>query len=163
MTEALVAVRTAMFVFDDAERWSAARADGFGEPLAVETWIFDESLKHVLLVAHRWRGWVPPGGAVDPSESPRVAAMREVQEEVGLSVDLLDRPAATCVRSYRSDWSLTLGLSFAAVADMATALTPEPDQPARWTSLSESWESAFADDRSRMTEYVYRLRNATQE
>jgi hypothetical protein len=47
------------------------------EPIAVEVWAFDESFRHVLLVRHRWRGWVPPGGKVEAGETPREAARRE--------------------------------------------------------------------------------------
>lgn len=44
-----------------------------------------------LLLLHRKLGkWLPPGGHIDPHELPDVAALREVEEETGLRVALLD-------------------------------------------------------------------------
>ena len=42
----------------------------------------------LLLAKHVHDGrWGTPGGAVEPGETPREAAMREFQEEIGLRVD----------------------------------------------------------------------------
>ncbi len=47
-----------------------------------------------LLLLHRKLGkWLPPGGHIDPHELPDVAALREVEEETGLRVMLLDAGA----------------------------------------------------------------------
>jgi ADP-ribose pyrophosphatase YjhB (NUDIX family) len=44
-----------------------------------------------LLLLHRKLGaWFPPGGHIDPHELPHDAAVREVREETGLDVELLD-------------------------------------------------------------------------
>src|SRR5687767_8768669 len=44
-----------------------------------------------LLLLHRKLGkWLPPGGHIDQHELPDVAALREVKEETGLDVALLD-------------------------------------------------------------------------
>lgn len=57
---------------------------------------------HVLLHPHRKLGlWLPPGGHIEPNELPDAAAVREVEEEAGITVELvggygveLDDPAA---------------------------------------------------------------------
>lgn len=57
---------------------------------------------HVLLHKHRKLGlWLPPGGHIEPNELPDEAALREVEEESGLVVELagqrgvdVDDPAA---------------------------------------------------------------------
>lgn len=57
---------------------------------------------HVLLHPHRKLGiWLPPGGHIEPNELPDEAAVREVEEESGLVVELVggygvevDDPAA---------------------------------------------------------------------
>jgi ADP-ribose pyrophosphatase YjhB (NUDIX family) len=47
-----------------------------------------------LLLLHRKLGkWLPPGGHIEPHELPDVAALREVEEETGLQVALLDTGA----------------------------------------------------------------------
>ncbi|MFD2398903.1 NUDIX domain-containing protein [Prauserella oleivorans] len=56
--------------FDDAQAWLRAHQT-LMEPLAAEVWVTDPSYSHVLLVRHRVRGWVPPGGKVEPGETPR--------------------------------------------------------------------------------------------
>ena len=119
---AVVDAGQAVAEFDGACEWLAAARQGPMEPLAAEVWVFDEELSRILLVKHRWRRWVPPGGRVEVGETPREGASRELLEETGLRVELLPEPAAVAVRSYHPDHSVTLGLLYAAVADTATPL-----------------------------------------
>ena len=44
--------------------------------------------KTLLLWHVKMQAWLPPGGHIDSDELPEVAALREVQEETGLEVDL---------------------------------------------------------------------------
>jgi ADP-ribose pyrophosphatase YjhB (NUDIX family) len=44
----------------------------------------------VLLLHRKLGAWFPPGGHIDPHELPHDAAVREVREETGLEVELLD-------------------------------------------------------------------------
>lgn len=44
----------------------------------------------VILIYHRkLRKWLPPGGHVEPNETPSEAAIREALEETGFHIDLL--------------------------------------------------------------------------
>lgn len=132
----------ALMEFDDARAWLHARPTLL-EPLAAEVWVIDPAYSHVLLVRHRERGWVPPGGKVEPGETPRVAAVRELQEETGVAAELLPVPAAVAVRSFRVDWASTLSLSYGAVIGRDVPLGAERGQPSKWVSLDETWESVF--------------------
>jgi 8-oxo-dGTP diphosphatase len=147
----------AVLEFDDAQAWlDQARRETMA-PLAAEVWVTDPAFSHVLLVKHRVRGWVPPGGKVERGETPRVAAGRELSEETGLRGELLPAPAAVAVRSYRAYWSPTLGLSYATVIDRDRPLGGESRQPPKWIDLDEEWESVFPEDRDRIRAYVRRL------
>lgn len=143
--------------FDNALAWLEEARKGPMDPISAEVWAFDETLQHVLLVKHRWRGWVPPGGTVEAGETPRAAACRELLEETGITTDLLDVPAAVSVRSYRPDWAPTLGLSYAAVVDSSLPLYGESHQPAAWVPLNHDWDGAFPEDRPRIRQYVRQL------
>ena len=51
--------------------------------------LFFDELGRVLLVKPAYKdGWDIPGGYVEPGESPRAACIREVREELGLSVPI---------------------------------------------------------------------------
>ncbi|MEV4582236.1 NUDIX hydrolase [Nonomuraea jabiensis] len=158
---AVMDARRAEAEFDDACAWLEAAMKGPMGPFAAEVWVFDEAFQHVLLVKHRWRGWVPPGGRVEPGESPRDAARRELLEETGISADLLKAPAAVTVRSYHRDWSVTLGLSYGAIVARSLQVTEESNQPVAWIPLSQDWEGAFPEDRPRIRQYARQLSERT--
>ncbi|MEV2216744.1 NUDIX hydrolase [Streptomyces sp. NPDC050997] len=150
--------RQALAERDNALEW-LLRPEAAGDgPLATEVWVFDSALTHVLLVRHRWRGWVPPGGRVDPGETPRESARRELFEETGVQTELLRTPAAVTVRSYRPGSSATMGVSFMTVVDRSTQLVPEEGQPAAWQRLDEPWQSWFSEDRLHMEQCAGWLR-----
>lgn len=48
--------------------------------------------QRVLFIHHRKFGkWMPPGGHVDPNETPVEAVKREVMEETGLTVEIVSQ------------------------------------------------------------------------
>lgn len=157
MDEAVADARLAALEFDGARAWLDEARRHPMEPLAAEVWVTDPAFEHVLLVEHRVRGWVPPGGKVEPGETPRMAAARELLEETGLRAELLAEPAAVAVRSYRADWSPTLGLSYGAIVGREVRLGGEQGQPAAWFCLDDQWESVFPDDRDRIRAHARRL------
>ena len=157
MAAAVADARLAAVEFDDALAWLERAGQKPMVPFAAEVWATEPSYRHVLLVRHRARGWVPPGGTVEPGETPRAAAARELVEETGVSGDLLPEPAAVTVRSYRAGWAPTLGLSYAAVVGRNAPLGGESGQPPRWFDLDDEWDSVFPEDRDRIRAHVRRL------
>ena len=59
---------------------------------AATTFVVHEN-KTLLLHHRKLDRWLPPGGHIEPDELPDVAALREVEEETGLKVALLDAGA----------------------------------------------------------------------
>ena len=67
--------------------------------LCVDTYVVNES--SVLLRFHeKYNFWGTPGGHVDPGQDVNEAALREVQEEAGLDVELVG--PSTCCLLYTS-------------------------------------------------------------
>lgn len=51
------------------------------------------SKKQILLLWHiRLQRWMPPGGHIDPNETPQECARRECKEETGLDVEIIGDP-----------------------------------------------------------------------
>lgn len=151
---AVADAEAATLEFDQARTWLRSALTAPMEPLGAEVWVLDPALEQIVLVRHPWRGLVPPGGKVEPGEAPRAGAARELAEETGLRVRLLERPAAVAVRSFHQDWPETLSLSYAAIGDPAQPLSPEEGQPAVWVRLDQGWDGYFPQDAARIRQYV---------
>ncbi|HEY0701102.1 MAG TPA: NUDIX domain-containing protein [Micromonospora sp.] len=149
--------QTAVLEFDEARSWLRSALAAPMEPLGAEVWVFDAALERVVLVQHPWRAWVPPGGKVEHGETPREGAARELREETGLHLELLEQPAAVAVRSFHPDSPVTLSLSYAAIVDRPESLVSEDGQPAAWMLLDRDWQSYFPEDPARIRQYVKTL------
>lgn len=146
--------QTAVLEFNEARSWLRSALAAPMEPVAAEVWVFDAALDRVVLVRHRWRAWVPPGGKVEHGETPREGAARELREETGLRLELLEQPAAVAVRSFHPDLPATLSVSYAAIVDCPESLVSEDGQPAAWMLPDRDWESYFPEDPARIRQYV---------
>jgi 8-oxo-dGTP diphosphatase len=145
-----------------------------GCALLTDVWLLDESLDRVLLVRHPRRGWVMPGGNVEPGETIRAAAVRELREETGVEVDPDDlTPAAiagglagrlptwnVAGGSWRAAELVKIGLSYSAVVSADRELVAEPGQPTQWWALDDEWESIYPHDRERLRAHRDLLRRA---
>lgn len=108
----------------------------------------------VLLVAHRSAGrWLPNGGHVDADELPEQAARRELQEELGLSLELAwPGPVlltwTETVGAGPSHTDVSLWFAFAGDRDAALHFDGAEFGEARWfhrNALPERTDPALAD------------------
>ena len=55
----------------------------------VTVYVIDDQKRFLLLHHRKLNKWVPPGGKIDPHETPDEAAVRECFEETGLEIELI--------------------------------------------------------------------------
>ncbi len=106
----------------------------------------------VLLRKHdKYKKWFQVGGHVELDETPDVAALREVKEEVGLDVKLIaSRTAPIYQGDYKeltppwymnihkiNDTHSHIGLVYFATADTEDLVLEKPDDECKWFSLDE--------------------------
>ncbi len=111
--------------------------------------VFVVHANHVLLHPHKKLGlWLPPGGHIDAPELPDDAAVREVQEEAGIRIELvgergvdlqgsgmplqLVRPEGIQLETITADHQHIDLIYFARVTDTDPAALPEVLPPMRW-------------------------------
>jgi 8-oxo-dGTP pyrophosphatase MutT (NUDIX family) len=109
----------------------------------------------ILLVYHRKLDvWLPPGGHIDRDETPDAAVRRELKEEVGIDVELVQTPSITTAGSVREELATPFYVNVHDVGDhdhccffyLCTTKTRELDMAprevrgARWLSRDEVGE-----------------------
>jgi len=112
-----------------------------------------------LLLHHRKLGmWLPPGGHIDPHELPDQAALREVREESGLEVELLDsgymlghvrvlpQPYCVLLEDISPGHQHIDLIYFARVSGGALAPAERETQAARWYTWEELDGLEIAED-----------------
>jgi ADP-ribose pyrophosphatase YjhB (NUDIX family) len=112
-----------------------------------------------LLLHHRKLGmWLPPGGHIDPHELPDQAALREVREESGLEVELLDHGRMLGrVRMLAQPYCILLEdispghqhidlIYFARVCGGSLTHAEREARAARWYSWEELGDAEIAED-----------------
>jgi 8-oxo-dGTP pyrophosphatase MutT (NUDIX family) len=85
----------------------------------------DASMRQILAFEHPVEGVQLVKGKIEPGENARAAALRELQEEAGISETMIAEDLGTWESPYKGDiWSLHL-------------CTFSPSLPERWTHLCD--------------------------
>lgn len=88
-----------------------------------------DARKRTLLLWHkRLCRWMPPGGHIDPDETPEDAAVRECKEETGLDVEILGSDQPDLFAGATAEGRM-LKKPFAMLLENIPA-SPERDEPA---------------------------------
>ena len=144
-TEQLVATQAAEWVRSEAELY---RLDYAGRPdphLVVYCVLIDQHRKQILLMDHIKSGlWLPTGGHVEPEEDPRGAVLREMAEELGVSILQAAIPAAaplfvTSTRVRGEHEHTDVSLWYVVHADATVTISPDPAEfrGYRWIDFDE--------------------------
>lgn len=136
----------------EAARWVHATGDLFRRrkpdvpPRHLVSYIavVDPGRTAVYLVDHRAAGlWLPPGGHVEPGEHPVRTACREIEEELGITVDLtaMSEPLfltiTTTVGSDGGHEDVSLWYVVTVERDTVFTLDPTEFRDGRWWSIDE--------------------------
>jgi ADP-ribose pyrophosphatase YjhB (NUDIX family) len=118
--------------------------------------------RKVLLVSHWYApwAWTLPGGGVNRGETPEVAAIREVKEEVGFTV----RSLAGEIGQYRGRWGRgdMIAVYYTGDFEGSLALTPNLEIMARsWFEIDNLPEETSPANRRRIEAYRAGVRNET--
>jgi ADP-ribose pyrophosphatase YjhB (NUDIX family) len=136
---------------------SADSAPELTRDFTATTFVVDQG--RTLLLHHRKLGmWLPPGGHIDPHELPDQAALREVREESGLEVELLEsgymlghvrvlpQPYCVLLENISPGHQHIDLIYFARVSGGALAPAEREARAVRWYTWDDLGEPEIAED-----------------
>lgn len=104
----------------------------------------------LLIVKPTYRDdWLVPGGVVEADESPREACVRELREEIGLTIAVT---SLLCIDYQHSDAERTESLQFIfdggmLVQEQIAQIVLPPDELARWAFVPYAEAIALVNER----------------
>ena len=121
----------------------------------------------VLLIHHKkFDKWLPPGGHIDPNETPDQAAIREVKEETGLSIEIIPNhdfdssiasPLPVEANVHEAGDHLHHNQAFAATTISANITTNERElNDFKWVSYEEIPDSGLSEYLQTVTKKAFK-------
>lgn len=115
--------------------------------------ILADARGHILLVRTRYqRGWALPGGGVHKCETPELAAVREIREELGIAIEIDDLRLLGLLSSFQEGKSDYVAV-FEAPIDSAVRMGIGPEiEVAAWYPANELPRDTSPATRRRLEE-----------
>lgn len=97
----------------------------------------DGQLEFCLITSKQKQHWAFPKGVIDAGETPLETALKEAQEEAGLTGDIVSDPLGT-YEYQKWDRRLTVIVRLMRVTDVAERWPEEASRQRRWATAEEA-------------------------
>ena len=97
--------------------------------------------------------WVAPGGKIEPGESPHEGAVRELQEETGLSTDSAELRAVVSETSPNDDWQWLMFI-YRVTNPMGEVVSDEREGELRWFDVAAINDIKMPDADRQFVPYI---------
>ncbi len=141
--------------------------------LVVTGFIFNQENQMLLIHHKKLDLWLPPGGHIDPNETPDEAILREIDEETGLKVILLNQSQIIPTGNTKMHLALPFNVNVHSVGDhdhctfnyicksVSSEIIPKKDEILgyKWVSRAELFDDSIPKDIRQVSLIAFQLAN----